>query len=360
MNLLPEQQQEMQQEIQRVIRLIQQFQLSKNFTEFDTIKLPFELVELGVILWKMSFTAEILQQVADTDSDTLEAWAIALRKTLDIQLEVLNNWLPHLEELSVPPKMRDKINNGFASIQKITQEKSQLLESAKILFDQEAELLQKSQELQNLKQKEKRLQKIEIELKETDINNLQEALESQAAYLEPQKQKLTSLQRQKVELDDRITALEHQQTTLREEIEYWQSRQNNLEIKTTETVRELITITQQQREDLSAALSRELNLLQEQRNQLSKQQEEYVSVQEQLQAANAEFQKYQTATEEALAIINTHYQSNKALGTLLPIDQNKVEKMMENIRNLLSEIDGELAEARRQNEQAKTKNSIIL
>ncbi len=32
MNLLPEQQQEMQQEIQRVIRLIQQFQLSKNFT----------------------------------------------------------------------------------------------------------------------------------------------------------------------------------------------------------------------------------------------------------------------------------------------------------------------------------------
>ena len=65
MNLLPEQQQEMQQEIQRVIRLIQQFQLSKNFTEFETIKLPFELVELGVILWKMSFTAEILQQVAD-------------------------------------------------------------------------------------------------------------------------------------------------------------------------------------------------------------------------------------------------------------------------------------------------------
>ena len=143
-------------------------------------------------------------------------------------------------------------------------------------------------------------------------------------------------------------------------IEYWQSRQNRLETNTTETVRELITLTQQQRERLSEALSQELAALQEQRNQLAQQQESYAQARQQLQKASEDFQKYETATEEIIAIINTHYQSNNELSSLLPIDREKVDGIMKNIQNLLAEVDRELAEARRKNQQAQAKSRITL
>jgi chromosome segregation ATPase len=348
------------QEIKRIIRLTKQIQECENLTEFDTIKLPFELVQLAISLWNATFTSEVLQQVADADLDTLEAWAIALRKTLDAQLEVLNNWLPQMDNLSVPPKMRHNISDRVQSIQQIANEKSQVLKSAKSLFEREEELQEKSEELQKLKEKEKELQKIDAELKETDIDNLRKSIECKAAYLEPQKQQLASLQRQKEELDDQIAALENQQNALREEIEYWQSRQDRLETNTTETVRELITLTQQQRERLSEALSQELAALQEQRKQLAQQQESYAQARQQLQKASEDFQKYQTATEEIIAIVNTHYQSNNELRILLPIDRQKVDGIMRNIQNLLAEIDRELADARRKNEQAQAKSRITL
>ena len=209
-------------EMQRIVRLVQQIQECENLTEFDAIKLPFELVQLAITLWKSTFTAEVLQQVADADLDTLEAWAIALRKTLDAQLEILHYWLPQME--NVPPKMREKIGDRLASIQEIANEKSRLLKSAQNLFNREEELRQKSEELQNLKEKEKQLQKIDAELKQTNLESFRQSLEFDAAALEPKKRELTSLQRQKEELDDQIAALEHQQTALREEIRPLQNK----------------------------------------------------------------------------------------------------------------------------------------
>ena len=264
--------------IETITKLLQQIQQNHSLTEFDTIKLPFELVNATLSLWESTFPPEVLRQLTGDDTDTLDAWAIAMTQTLNTQLEILNSWLPHLTTLPIPPTIKQKISDRIASINQIANDKSKLLQSTGELLHQEKQLRQKADELGSLKEKARHLQQIQAELQATNLETLRQSILAQAAALEPQQQVLKSLQQQKAELDDQIAALQRQQTTLTDEITYWQSRQNRLETSTNDKVSELITLTQVQRERLSEALSSELAALEQQ-------QESYHQAQQQLQKA---------------------------------------------------------------------------
>lgn len=352
-------QQNSSHKLEQITSLVDQIQTTKSLIEFETIELPFQLVEAGINLWASTFSPEVLRQLASSDADTLDAWAIALSQTLTTQLNLLNNWLPHLANLPVPPKLKQQISDRILAIGEIASKKSTLLQTAADLLSQEQELRQNSNDLQRLTDKEKELQKIQAELQQTDIEILRQNISDKAAFIEPQMKALRDLQQQKADLDNQIAALQRQQTTLREEITYWQSRQNHLESNTTDTVAELISLTQVQRERLSEALSKELVAVEQQRTELIQQQASYHQAQQQLQKAREDFQKYQTATEEIITAVTTHYQADQALGSLLPIDRQKVDTLFRTCQQTLAEIDQELASARRKNEQAQQKSRIF-
>ncbi len=353
-------QQNQQQDLQTLKNLVQKIEQAISLSEFDTIKLPFELVAAGINLWESTFHPEVLGQLANVDPETLDAWAIALSKTLNTQLEILNSWLPHLNTLPVPITLKQKISDRTASIQQIANDKSQLIQSAANLLRQEQQLNEDNTNLQTLKEKARQLQEIQTALQETNLEDLRQAIATQSAELEPQREILKSLQQQKADLDEQIGALQRQQTTLKEEITYWQSRQNRLENSISGSVSELINLTQVQRQSLSEALAKELAAIEQQRSELIQQQESYHQAQQQLQKCREDFQKYQTETAEIRTAITTHYHSDRTLGTLLPVDRQKVDSLVKNIQQYLAEIDQELTTALIKHEQAQQKNRIPL
>lgn len=353
-------QQNTEYKLAEITRLLQEIQQCQNIIEFDNIKLPFELVETALSLWKSSFEPEVLRQLASADMDTLEAWAIACSQTLNTQLEILDSWLPHLTTLPIPATLKQKISDRTQKINQIAKDKSQLLQSSAELLSQEEQLHQQALELSNLQQKTRKLQEIKLQLQATNLESLRQSIAAQAAELEPQQQVLTSLQQQKSDLDDQICALQKQQATIRDEINYWQSRHNRLETTTTNSVSELITLTQLQQERLSAALAKEFATLEQQQAELTQQQQLYHQTKQQLEKAKEDFQKYLTATEETRTLLNIHYQSNRELGNLLPVDHQKIDNLFKNIEQTLAEIDQELTAARSKHEQTQQKIRIPL
>jgi len=345
-------QQNSSHKFEQVTSLVQQIQAAKNLIEFETIELPFQLVETGIDLWASVFPPEVLRQLASSDADTLDAWAIALSQTLTIQLDLLNNWLPHLADLPVPPKLKQRIRDQILAIGEIASNKSKLLQTATELLSKEQELRQNFNDLQYLTDKEKELKIIQSELQQTDIESLRQDILERTADLEPQIQTLRTIEQQKVDLDDQIAALQRQKNDLRLEVTYKQSRQNDLESNITDTVAELISLTQAQRECLSEALARELIALEDQ-------QASYNQAQQQLQKAGEDFQKYQTAAQERIAALTIHYQADRSLGSLLPIDRQKVDTLLKNCQQILEEVDQELATARRKNDKAQQRSHIF-
>lgn len=60
--------------------------------DYDHIELPFELVKIALKLWENFYPPELLENLANSDPDTLDAWAIALSQTLSQQLSLLDTW----------------------------------------------------------------------------------------------------------------------------------------------------------------------------------------------------------------------------------------------------------------------------
>lgn len=337
--------------LDKITQLLQQIQQAQSLLEFETIELPFHLVEAGIELWKSTYSPEVLRQLASADADTLDAWAITLSQTLTTQLELLNSWLPHLATLPMPPALKHKISDRISSLSEIANEKSQLLQSAATLLSQEQQLRRDASELQNLKHKVKELQQIQAELQGIRLERLQQATLAQAAALEPERQALESLKQQKAQLDDQIAALQQQQARLQDEINYMRSRQQRIEANTTNTATELITLTKSQQQQLSEVLSSVLT-------DLEKQHSDFQQTQQQLQCAIQDFNQYQTATEEIRTHLSTHYQSDQKLARLLPVERQKVDTLIRNIQQNLAELDQELAIAQSENERSQQKTTL--
>ncbi len=337
--------------IDKINQLIQQIQQANNLVEFETIELPFQLVEAGIQLWKSTYSPEVLRQLASTDTDTLDAWAIATTATLQTQLELLDSWLPDLASLPVPPALKQKISDRIFCLSQIANEKSQFLTSASTLLSREQQLRRDASELQSLKQKAKELQQIQAELQATNLENLRQAIASLAFALEPERQALESLQQQKAQMDDQIAALQQQQARLQDELNYLRSRQQRIETNTTNTATELITLTKSQQEQIQEALYSVLA-------DLEKQQSEFQQTQQQVQRAIQDFNKYQTATEEIRTHFFAHYQSDSELGRLLPVNHQKVDILIRNIQQNLAELDQELAAGQRMHSLSQQKTTL--
>lgn len=337
--------------IEKINKLIQQIQSNQSLLEFETIELPFQLVEAAINLWESTFTPEVLRQLATTDEDTLNAWAIALSQTLNTQLQLLNNWLSQLATLPVPPALQQQIRSRIQTLSQIANEKSQLLQSAEWLLSQEQQLRRDGEELQQLQQKASQLQAIQTQLQTTNLESLRGEIDSLAVAIEPQRQTLETLQQQKAQMDEQMAAIQQQKERLQEEMNYMRSRFSRLETSTANTASSLITLAKSQQEGLRDALASVLA-------DLEKQQSEFQQTQQQLQQAIQDFNQYQTATEEMRTHLTTHYQSDSELGRLLPANRQKVDTLIGNIQEKLAELDQELAAAQRTHSLSQQKTIL--
>ncbi len=343
--------QNLSQKLDKITQLVQQIRQAESLLEFETVELPFKLIEAGIELWASTYAPEVLRQLASIDNDTLDAWAIALTQTLQTQLTLLNSWQPHLSTLPVPSALKQKIERIIAELSQIATEKSQILTSTASLLSQEQQLRRDGGELQNLKQKAKELEQIQAELQTTNLETLRQEINHQAATLEPERKTLESLQQQKFQLDEQITALQQQQARLQDEITYLRSRQHQKDTSTTHTATELITLTKSQHQLLNQALSSVLA-------DLEKQQSEFQKTQQQLQRGIADFNQYQTATEEMRTYLSAHYQSDQELALLLPINPQKVDNFIGNIKQILAQLDQELATGQKVHERSQQKTIV--
>lgn len=343
----------MPEQIEKINELIQEIKQGPNLLEFERIELPFKLVASGIKLWEEIYSPERLRQLARTDAETLDAWAIGLCQTLQTLQTLLESWLPHLSTLPLPPALKQKISDSQEELTSIINRKSQLLQSLAGLLSQEQTLVRETTELRRLKEKENSLQILAAELEATDLESLRSSISRQAKALEPQKQIRESLQQEKAQLDAEMTALELQSARLREEIQAARSRHSRLETSTGNTATELITLTKAQRDSLSTALESVLA-------DTEQQQTDYNQMQQQLNKAIQDFNQYQTATEEIRHRLVAHYQSDRDLGTLLPVNRERVDNLIGAIEENLAELDRELAAGQRENERSLGQSTLRL
>jgi len=339
--------------INKVLQQIQSdIQKDPGLQDFETIELPFKLVEAGINLWAALYSPQVLRHLADADADTLDAWAIALSQTLNKQLAVLNNWLPHLSTLPISPTLTQRITTSTAEIQEINTKKSQLLQAATELFNQEQELRTQEQELRLLQQKEVDLTKIQNELHLVDLGDLRDKIATLSVTLEPLARELEQLQQQKAEIEEQVLALKQQQIILESEIEGQKHKQQRQQGVVLNKTQELISLTQAARAKLTEPLNSTLTDLEQQRS-------EYKQLSEQLQSSIQAFNKYLEETEDIRDRLNNHYQANQGISERLPLDCQKVNGIIQTIEQNLAELDREIASARKQHEISKQKTIFI-
>ncbi len=313
--------------------------------QFETVSLPFEFVQQGMELWEAIFPPELLRSLGTEDPDTLESLAIALSQTLQTQLAILNPWLPLL---TTPPALAEKIRDRTAQIQHITTEKAELVSASEILFHRELELRQAAETLQELKQTRAELTAIEQELATTNLEQLRRDISNRKTALEQDRNQLETLKRQQSEIEAEITAIQGFNHNISQELERLKLRRSTLQTRTQKQTAELITLTETERQRLGSAL---LPLLAE----LEEQQSAYQNAQEELSQAITDFNRYQHQTHELITHLKTHYQTDVELGQKLPVNQPKIQAIIQRIQTNLSELDQELRIAQQQHERSQEK-----
>lgn len=296
--------------------------------DYDHIELPFELVKIALKLWENIYPPELLENLANSDPDTLVAWAIALSQTLSQQLSLLDTWKPHFSARSIPPKLAEKLENNYQKLAEISRQTSGLLATANQLFSQENQLKQAAAELARLKSLETQLNHIETELKNTDLDQLRQDIERRSQTLKPQYQELETLQQRQ----DQLAA---QQTRLEAELQRLRSRQNQREDQTAQIATELITLTQTERHKLNPILSEILA-------QLQQEKAEFDRLQSELKTAIADCNRYQQETTTIGDHLSQHYDRDRQLCQYLPVNHGEIDPILEQIKTLLQDLDRQL------------------
>lgn len=352
--------QNLEQQFHKIANLLEQIQnlgldsedgetnVLSSLHQFETVTLPFELVQQGMGLWEAIFPPEVLEYLGREDPDTLESLAIALSQTLQTQLAILNPWLPLL---TTPPALADKIRDRISQIQQITTEKAELLAASETLFHRELELRQAGEDLQDLKQTLAQLTTLEQELATTDLDDLRRDISNKKTVLKQDRHQLETLKQQQAEIEGKIAAIQGLNHQISRELAGLQLRRSRLETRTQQQTAQLITLTEAERQRLGTALPL---LLEE----LAEQQSAYQNAQGELSQAIADFNRYQQQTHEVITHLNSHYQTNVELGQKLPVNQPKIETIIQRIEGNLAELDQELAIAKQQHERSQEKTIV--
>ena len=342
---------EVLQTLDRIKQLTSRLQQTQNPLEFETIDLPFKLSKASIQLWESVFSPEMLQQLASSDPEALDAWAIALTQTIETQLTIFNQWLPILTSLPLPPLLSQKLNDSILAINQIASEKSELLQTSAKLLRQEEKLRRDRDELEHLQQKVRELKTIQTLLQNSDLHTLQQEMTELSASMGSEVETVQRLQQQQTELETQIAAFKQQQEILNHELTQLQAHQQGEEASIRNTTQQLVTLTRSQRERLSEATASALT-------DLEKQRTEYRQVWEQLQAAIQEFNRYQSETDEIQTNLKSHYHSNQDIVQRLPVDRQRVDTLIKSIQANLAELDQELVSARSRHEQAQLQNFL--
>lgn len=341
--------QNLQENLNQIVKLIEQIQNQvrckdeetswiTSLHRFEGISLPFELVQETINFCARVFPPESLGEIASTDEESINAWAIALMQTLQAQLTLFAHWQPQLTRLPVPSALKEKIRACLSGLEQIHQQHSEILQSAASLLAAETQLRQDAQALQQLKKKAKLLQAIKTELQTTDLTDLREQISRATEAIAPQRQQLEILKQQKTQLEAELTSLEQQRHAILLEINNLQQNRQQVEKATCASGNQLITLVATEQKRLSQKLNAVLA-------DLSNQQQAYQEIQQQLATAIAQSNQYQQETEKLREHLRQHYQSNQELGKILPVNQPTIDRIIKTIEQNLAQLDQELAQA---------------
>lgn len=333
---------------QQLSQLLQQLQTTETVLDFDNIQLPFQITDTSYQLWRSLFSEENLQKLAQDAPETLDAWAIALMKSLQKQQELLQIWLPLLANLPIPEKLKAKIQENNERLQSQFTEQSQICQAAGELLQQEQQLRQQAAELENLRHRQQELETIQQQVANIDWQQWRQNIETQAEQIEPQKQSLQELQQKQTEIENYLTALKNQRQNLEQDLEIWQNREKKEASRTQQTAAQLQEFINKYRQQLSKPLADMLADVAEQKQELEQ-------VQQQLQQAVADFNEYQQETEQQKNHLQAHYQADEATSRLLPVNSQRVNHLLQQIQENLTELDKELSQGHQIHKESENK-----
>ena len=215
------------QSLDKIINLAQDLQNISNVLDYEQIEKPLTLAQSILELGHKLFSNENLEQLAEQDPDTLDTWAIALKQTLEIELNLLNSWLNILTYSDVPEPLKEKIQETSQQIQEIDLEKTKILTETKNLISKENNLKQDFKELQELQQKIVKLTEIEEELQQHNLDQLRQEVKEKTESVIPQQEQLHQLQDEKANIEAEIEALQQQKQQIDQEIDSLKNQDSN-------------------------------------------------------------------------------------------------------------------------------------
>ena len=171
-------------------------------------------------------------------------------------------------------------------------------------------------------------------------------MKEQNAKLENERKEL---QKQNAKLKSELEELREQQNRFQAEIKEYQDSNLKDQIEIQKIVEKLIQLKKEEYTKLSQPLEIILN-------DLEKHQQDYQQTWDRLQTAIQQFNKYKEETDEISFNLNAHYEADCDLNeNPLPLDRQKVNEIIQKVRQLLAELDKELADALIKHEQSQRK-----
>ena len=337
------------QSLDKIINLAQDLQNISNVLDYEQIEKPLTLAQSILELGHKLFSNENLEQLAEQDPDTLDTWAIALKQTLEIEFNLLNSWLNILTYSDVPEPWKENIQERSQQIQEIDLEKTKILTETKNLISKENNLKQDFKELQELQQKIVELTEIEQELQQHNLDKLRQEVKEKTDSLIPQQEQLHQLQDEKADIEAQIEALQQQKQKIDQEIDSLKNQDSNSRDTLLKSGKQLITLEKPIIDNLNSNLQSTLD-------NIKYQEEERKKIQNEWQEALDNYDEWQQKNTEIRQKLETHYDTNKEIEKLLPINQQKITEIIKLIQQNLSEFDQELSKAQKNHEQAQQKN----
>lgn len=321
---------------------------------FENIKIPFQLTQISMELWKDCFSSDMLRNLSHQDPETIEAWIIGVNSNLRTFLAVLNQWWPLLDSTSIGPNLVQKTTERRKQLKTIEQQISVLVEASQSLFNQEQNLRNSATELSELKHKINELKTIEAHLKNYNIVELRAEVQEKEQKLIPQKQTLEELRMKKSALDQEINLIQQQQTNLTREIVSQQSQKKHKVSDVFPGIKQLVDLIENNTIELSSSLRESVQQLGQKQNEYNQEWDKLQKTREKLEEYTKELNDIQNIQKD----LNIHYQSNRELCEHLPIDTSQLEPLLQAVRENLSQVDEVLQVAHRQQENIRQKQYI--